>query len=159
MMATRIRQRSAIPAELEQELGSVAEALGCELVHAEFKGGRLLLILDHLDGITLDQCGKFSKEVSAILDVHDFGRGKYLLEVSSPGLDRQLYRSKDFQRFIDHNVRVRFEEADSHRKRTVIGRLENFDEQIGITVIERDNHESLVIPLPSIEVARLEMEH
>ena len=159
MIVPHSRERSAIPAELEEELASVAEAGGCELVHAEFKGNRLRLILDHLDGITLDQCGKFSKEASAILDVHDFGRSNYLLEVSSPGLDRQLFRSEDFRRFVDHNIRVRFEEADSRRKRTVIGKLDDFDEQTGITVIERSSGEPLVIPLLSIEVARLEIEN
>ena len=49
MTVPNTRERSAIPAELEEELASVAEAGGCELVHAEFKGDRLRLILDHRD--------------------------------------------------------------------------------------------------------------
>lgn len=160
MTASFASKRSGIPTELESELTSLAESDGCELVHAEFKGGRLLVILDHRDGITLDQCGQFSRGASAILDVHDFGHGNYVLEVSSPGLDRQFYRTEDFRRFLDHNVRVRFEEADTKRKRTVIGTLDQFDESAdgAITVTDRDTGQALVIPLPHVETARLEME-
>ncbi|MEE8526036.1 MAG: ribosome maturation factor RimP, partial [Thermoanaerobaculia bacterium] len=78
--------QTAIDAELEAELTAVAEGAGCELAHLEFRDGTLRLFLDRPDGgVTLDDCSQVSREVSALLDVHDFGKRKYLLVVSSPG--------------------------------------------------------------------------
>ena len=85
------------PSRIEQitpEIEQVAQAVGCELVHAELKGGVLRLFVDRPEGgVTLADCQLVSKQVSALLDVLDFGTGRYVLEVSSPGLDRQLYRA------------------------------------------------------------------
>src|SRR6185369_3709461 len=77
-------------AELQPELEAIAESAGCELVHVEIKGGVLRLFLDKPEGITLADCEHVSKLASAYLDVVDFGKSRYVLEVSSPGLDRQL---------------------------------------------------------------------
>ncbi|HRU10899.1 MAG TPA: ribosome maturation factor RimP, partial [Thermoanaerobaculia bacterium] len=114
-----------IDAELVAELESLAAASGCELVHCEFKGGVLRLFIDRPDGVTLEDCEHVSRQASALLDVADFGSSRYTLEVSSPGLDRQLYRPRDYQRFAGRRVRVTYRpEAAEARKRTVVGRLE-----------------------------------
>jgi ribosome maturation factor RimP len=136
--------------ELEAEIGEIAQAAGCELIHAEWKGGVLRLVLDRqarqapapegaateavvavTEGVTLADCEHVAKQTSALLDVLDFGNGRYLLEVSSPGLDRQLYRPSDYQRFAGRLARVTYETADPAepgvtRRRTVVARLAEF---------------------------------
>lgn len=155
--------RSVIDDDLERELAAVAERAGCELVHAEFKGGVLRLFIDRPEeGVTLADCELVSKQVSPLLDVLDFGSGRYTLEVSSPGLDRQLYRARDFERFVGRKVRVTFFEDGG--KRTVVGRLEAFDDDEGggtATVAEEDRGAASAthaIPLSDVSVARLEIE-
>lgn len=154
--------RAVVDDDLERELTAVAEGAGCELVHAEFKGGVLRLYIDRPEGgVTLADCETVSKQVSALLDVLDFGAGRYLLEVSSPGLDRQLYRARDYQRFVGRKVRVTW--FDSGDKRTVVGRLEAFDPAGGgtATVAEEGPDTPAAshhIPLAEVAVARLEVE-
>ena len=149
-----------IDSRLETEFAEIAATSGCELVHAAFAAGRLCVILDHPEGVTLEHCQSFSKQVSALLDVQDYGPNQYLLEVSSPGLDRQLFRKKDYRRFIDSKVRVRFLDAASRKKRTIVGILESFSDDAGgrIVVVDNDSGETMVIALQRIEVARLEID-
>jgi ribosome maturation factor RimP len=73
------------------------------------EGRRLTLwvYLDHPDGITLEQCGEVSPEVSAALDVVDPIAEAYDLRVSSPGLDRPLMSSTDFERFLGRTAQIR----------------------------------------------------
>jgi ribosome maturation factor RimP len=160
--------------ELWNELESIADAGGCELVHAELRGGTLRLTIDRPEspsgekqgerqGVTLADCEHVSKQVSAFLDVLDFGRERYVLEVSSPGLDRQLYRPKDYQRFVGSKVKVTFLEPDGGKKRTVVGRLEEMRPAgpagaEGEITVATEGGETLDLPLPSIQVARLEIE-
>jgi ribosome maturation factor RimP len=149
-----------ISPEHEAEFTAIAAHSGCELVHVEFKGSVLQLILDREEGgVTLADCERVSKQVSAWLDVVDFGRNRYFLEVSSPGLDRQLYHPRDYQRFVGSLVRVTYSSPEIH-KRTLVARLLAFDPAGPgeITVAEEKTGESLRIPLDQIQKARLEIE-
>jgi len=155
--------------DLMAEFEAIADSAGLELVHAEFRGGNLRIFIDRPDGgIDLSDCEWVSKQVSALLDVVDFGRQRYVLEVSSPGLDRQLYRPRDYERFTGHKVRVTFFAAESG-KRTVVGRLERFrpaepedadgDASGGEITLEVDDGERLELSLADVQVARLEIEY
>lgn len=158
-------------AEIRPEIESIASASGCELWHAELKGGTLRLFLDKPEGVTLSDCEYVSKLVSAYLDVVDFGKSRYVLEVSSPGLDRQLYRPGHFERFVGHKARVTLEDPATGRRRTVVGRLEAFERPepvSGETVFEEDarvvvaveepKEERLEVRYREIQQARLEIE-
>lgn len=154
MKTTRIDE------ELERELAAVAERCGCELVHIAFSGNSLRLVLDREEGgVDLSHCEAVSRQVSALLDTLDFGPGKYVLEVSSPGLDRQLYRDRDYERFVGHRVRVTWRSPEGG-KRTDTGVLESFDAggggRIGLRPGEAE--EVWTIRLADIGVARLEIE-
>lgn len=147
--------------ELLDELSSIAMHQGCELLSAEFKGGALRLVLDRLEGgVTLADCEATSKLASAYLDVTEFGAGRYTLEVSSPGLDRQLYGPRDYERFLGHAVRVTYAAPETERRRTITGRLAAFHPEAGgtITVDADAPRETLTIPLARIKLARLEIE-
>lgn len=95
---------------LQTLLEPLVESLGYELVLLEFspssKSGLLRLFLDKPDGITLEDCERVSREVSALLDVEDPISTAYRLEVSSPGLDRPLVRPEHFQRFLNEQARI-----------------------------------------------------
>lgn len=84
------------------------EALGFELVGIECqRAGRFLTVRLYIDkegGVTIDDCSDVSRQVSAIFDVEDPIADKYNLEVSSPGLDRPLFTTEHYQRFIDRDV-------------------------------------------------------
>ncbi len=151
-------------AELRPELEQIAAASGCELVHVELKGGVLRLILDKPDGgVTLADCELVSKLSSAYLDVADFGRSRYVLEVSSPGLDRQLYKAADVERFLGRLARVSFTDPGSSTKKTVVGRLQELqgdshgDEAL-VVLVDDDSGERTEVRWKDVRIARLEIE-
>ena len=141
---------------LEQELRAAARDVACELLHVAFKGGVLQVVLDHPDGVTLEHCEAVSKQASTLLDTEDFGADRYVLEVTSPGLDRQLFGPDDYRRFAGHRVRVTHFATEGGRKATVVGELAAFDESAGdaIRVVEETGVEHR-IPLSEIKLARL----
>lgn len=146
--------------DIESELARLAEQHGCELLEARYAGGRLRLVLDREGGVSLGDCEAVSKDASALLDVLDFGRGQYTLEVSSPGLDRPLYGPRDYRRFVGRRVRVRHTDPETGRRATVAGRLARFDEGDGgsIGLTETEAKLDLEIRLADIDSARLEIE-
>jgi ribosome maturation factor RimP len=152
-------------AEIRPEIESIAEASGCELWHAELKGGTLRLFLDKPEGVTLSDCEYVSKLVSAYLDVVDFGKSRYVLEVSSPGLDRQLYRPGHWEGSVGRRVRVTLEDPRTGKRRTVTGRLAAFERAEGaseedarVVVVEEPQEERLEVSLREIRQARWEIE-
>ena len=89
----------------------VAQSSGLELVDLELQGGgksrMLRAYIDKPGGVTHEDCATFSREVSTIFDVEDAVPGSsYLLEVSSPGLDRKLFKPEDYQRFTGSLVKL-----------------------------------------------------
>jgi ribosome maturation factor RimP len=153
---------TALSRELTAELGEIAAARGCELLHAEFVGGVLRLVLDRPEeqgGVGLADCEAVSKEASALLDVAEFGRGRYTLEVSSPGLDRPFYRTSDYKRFLGRRVRVRFRAPETGKRATVVGRLAAYREADGeIELTETETKRDLRIRLADVELTRLTIE-
>ena len=113
-----------VPKEVQEELQAIAGRCGCELLDAAYSGGVLKLVVDREAGVTVTECSKVSREASAFLDVVDFGRGHYTLEVTSPGLDREFYSESDYQRFLGERVRVSW--MDENRKRTDTARLKSY---------------------------------
>ena len=126
-------------------------SMGYELVGVEYqsggKGGGLLRVyIDSADGISADDCQKVSYQVSGVLDVEDPIPGHYTLEISSPGLDRLLFRPEDFERFAGQQVKLRTASPVDGR-RNFKGRLVGLRD--GQVVIEQDDGEvSLAYHLP-----------
>jgi ribosome maturation factor RimP len=162
-------------AEITPEIESIARGVGCELVHAELKGGILRIFLDKEEGgVALADCEQVSRYVSAYLDVLDFGAGRYVLEVSSPGLDRQLYKPRDYERFAGRLARVTFEDPATGRKRTEVARLRGLRRPegaseasgastagtAGIVALLEDGRTGEIreLPLENVKLARLEVE-
>ena len=102
-------------------LTPTVESLGFELVRVTYGGGRkptLQIMAERPDGtMSVDDCATLSREVSALMDVEDPLDGEYLLEVSSPGIDRPLTRRKDFERWTGFEAKVEMVHAIDDRRR------------------------------------------
>ena len=140
---------------LREMLEPGIRTLGFELVALEYspEGGRnvLRVYIDHPNGITVDHCATVSRQVSAVLDVEDPIPEHYVLEVSSPGLDRPLVKREDFERYAGETVKLRLHEALDGRK-NFKGLLVGLD---GDSVIVEVDQEQYRVPLTRIERARL----
>jgi ribosome maturation factor RimP len=162
--ASQKKPKTALPSEIAGELAELAAASGCQLEHLEWKGGVLRLMLDRVEGgITLADCELISKQTSALLDVLDFGRGHYVLEVSSPGLDRPLYRPSDYARFSGRLARVTFLDPETGKKKTVQARLQGLEtaepeEESRVRIVEEKSGEERTLRFAEIQRARLEVE-
>lgn len=141
--------------QLGELLGPVVANLGYELWEIEYApragGGLLRLYIDSPDGISLDDCEKVSRAVSAVLDEADPIPNEYTLEVSSPGLDRVLRTQAHFARFAGSRVKVEMIALINGRKRFQ-GRLQKVGES-EIT-LETDGGE-VSLPIDDIHRARL----
>lgn len=97
--------------------------LGYEIIRLtytkELKRPTLQILIDRLDGetITVEDCTRVSRSISAILEVEDPIESAYILEVSSPGIDRPLIKLKDFERFKGFEAKIEMSEAINGRKR------------------------------------------
>lgn len=141
------------------EIWSVVEpvvlGMGYEMVGAELggkPGDRILRVyIDTADGVTVDDCEAVSRQLSAVLDVEDpVGEG-YVLEVSSPGVDRPLFRREDYARFAGENVFVRLGYAFEGRRRFK-GRLEGVEEEAVLVDVDGSVWR---LPLEAVESAHL----
>ena len=108
----------------------VAASSGLEVVEIELRGGgksrMLRIFIDKPGGVTHEDCASVSREVGTIFEVEDaMPGGAYTLEVSSPGLDRKLFRAADFERFRGSRVRLTTKEP-VNGNRHFEGRLESF---------------------------------
>ena len=101
---------SPIEERLTDLLAPVIEGLGFELVRIKVMGGNqpIIQVMAEMPdrSMTVANCAKLSREISAVLDVDDPIAGKYTLEVSSPGIDRPLTRLKDFEDFRGFEAKV-----------------------------------------------------
>jgi ribosome maturation factor RimP len=130
--------------------------MGYELVGVEFyqrgTGGAVLRVyIDHEKGITLDDCGAVSHQLSGVLDVEDPIAGHYDLEVSSPGMDRPLFTAEHFERFCGRKVRLRLA-AKLDGRRKLEGRICGLKSEVVSLEVDGETWE---IPLSMVESARL----
>ena len=139
---------------------SVASEYGVGIADIELTGSlrrpTLRIFIDKEGGITLDDCEKFSRAFSAVLDVEDPIRVPYVLEVSSPGLDRPLKRLRDFEMNIGKLARVVTKESIENQN-FFVGRIKEVKGDSIILVIESDRE--IDIPFGKVSKARLEIEN
>lgn len=141
---------------LRQLLQPVVEALGCELWGVDLQTGaktkllRIYIDKDH-DLVGIEDCERVSRQASSILDVEDAINGEYILEVSSPGMDRPLYEIGQYERYVgeDISLRLRF---PYEGRRNFKGRLTGVDGDEIILVVT--DHEYL-FPVEGIEKANV----
>ena len=130
------------------------ERLGCKVWGLELFGRHsnqtLRIFIDNKDGISVEDCEKVSKHVSKVLDTENDFSEKYMLEISSPGLDRKFFYKEQYQEFINESIRVTF--FDNDNKKTIKGNLKEVDDMSIKLEIKEEIHE---IPFSSIIQANL----
>jgi ribosome maturation factor RimP len=145
---------------LEQRVMGLLEptvsTLGYELLGVEYlaqgKHSRLRLYIDSPAGIGLEDCETVSHQVSGVLDVEDPIRGQYSLEVSSPGLDRPLFQTEHFARFVGQKVKLRLHRPHEGQ-RNFHGRIKSVEN--GQIYIGMDDGGQLALSIEEIEKANL----
>lgn len=131
---------SDLAERVEDMIGPALHAMGFDVVRILLMGGPaavLQIMAERRDGrpMSVDDCARISRTVSALLDVEDPIAGAYTLEVSSPGIDRPLVKERDFERFVGHEARIETREPVAGRRR-FRGRLEGLGEGVVRIVTE-----------------------
>jgi len=131
------------------------EAMGFRLVRVQFIGGdrpSLQIMAEDADGkMSIDDCARISRAISAVLDVEDPIAGPYALEVSSPGIDRPLISEDDFRRFAGFQAKVEMGRPIDGRRRFK-GRLRGLEDGMVGIESEKETHE---LPYQDITKAKL----
>ena len=140
---------------LRELLQPVVEALGAQLWGLDLQsGGRrklLRIYIDRDEGVDVELCAAVSRQVSAIMDVEDPIQGEYVLEVSSPGMDRPLYELAHYQQLLGEQiaVKLRFAYEGQRNFKGLLQAVEGDD----IVLVVAD-HEYL-FPIEGIEKANV----
>ncbi len=148
----------------ENLIEPILEKNGFELVDVEYvrEGSNWFLraYIDKPGGITVDDCETVSRELSELLDKEDYIDESYILEVSSPGLGRQLKKEKDFARSIGEDVEVKlYKGIKMMRKKKEVsvkeidGVLTRYDENT--VTIEMEDGKELELNRTDIAIIRL----
>lgn len=141
--------------KLSEMIQPVVEALGCELWGVEHlsmgRHSTLKVFIDSPKGIEVDDCARVSRQVSSLLDVEDPVGGRYTLEVSSPGLDRRLFKLEQYVAYVGADIRIRLKRPyDGKRKFT--GQLRGVE---GDEIILGQKDEEILFPFEEIERANV----
>ena len=141
--------------QLQAILAPVVEAMEYQCWGVEYVSqGRhsvLRVYIDHDEGIGVDDCELVSRQLSAVLDVEDPIGGEYVLEVSSPGMDRALFTLEQFAAYTGHQVRIKTRVAIEER-RNFLGILKGIEDQD--VVVQVDQYEYL-LPIEFIDKANV----
>ena len=133
------------------------QSLGCEIWGIEFfgkhKNQTLRIYIDNKNGISIEDCEKVSKHVVKLLDVENDFSNKYLLEVSSPGLDRKFFYENQYQDYINSSINVKYLNS-SKDKVTIQGIMTRVTDS---ALFLDSEQETIEIPFSSIIQANLIM--
>lgn len=150
---------------IEKRVRDVAESAagdyGVELVHVEVarSGGRgetiARIFIDKPEGVTHGDCAHVSRHTAAVLDAEDFLHGNYTLEVSSPGLERGLYKRADYERFSGRLATIKAAKPINNQ-RNFRGRILGVDADS--VVFEDRTNGQVFIPLELIAKGNLEID-
>lgn len=139
-----------------------AEDEGLELVSVDIlgRGSKTMLkvIIDREGSVNIGDCERMSRSLESLLDVEDPIQGTYVLEVSSPGLDRPLVKQKDFEKSIGKLARITTSEKINNET-FFIGRITDAGEGwVRLKIEEKNKSKDIFIPMDKIKKARLEVE-
>ena len=149
-------RRLSLQTRITELAEQIAASMGMEVILVEIKGdGNRSIVrtfIDQPSGVTLDDCERFSKRLSVTLDVEDWIPFTYILEVSSPGVNRPLVKETDFQRYCGKNAKVRTRlplEGQSNFKGKIVSVTE------GRITLEITSGKQVGIAIADIEKANL----
>jgi ribosome maturation factor RimP len=150
----RLVMEDGLAARLAALAAPVAQSLGYRLVRVRLSGPVLQIMAEREDGsFSIEDCEKFSRALSPVLDAEDVMAKSYQLEVSSPGIDRPLVRRSDFIGHVEHEIKIELNQMLQSRKRGR-GVLKSANEQ-GIELKFDDAPENFSVPYSAIADAKL----
>jgi len=114
---------------------------------------KLTLYIDSKSGININDCEKVSNQVTHILDIENICNGDYILEVSSPGLDRVLMTKEHFAKYINKKVKLKLKWLVKNRK-NIVGMIKDVNDNF---VVINDKTDIYEIEYDSIDNARLKI--
>lgn len=152
-----------VQGSVSERIQSLAEQTaidhGLELVHVEVAGPDghpiVRVFIDKPGGVTHEDCSEVSHHLGTVLDVEDFIHSAYTLEVSSPGIERGLYKRADYERFAGSLARLKTRTAIKGQ-RNFRGRIAGVDHEA--VVFDDRTSGKVTIPLDSIAKANLEID-
>jgi ribosome maturation factor RimP len=141
--------------KLSELLAPIVEDLGFTFWGLEYQVRKvdalLRVYIDSPNGISVNDCAKVSHEVAGILDVEEPISMAYILEVSSPGMDRILFSAEQFSEFLGNDVKIKLNQmVDGRRK--IKGKIESVNDE-KITIQSDDEH--ITIAFDQIMRARI----
>ncbi len=123
-------ENASIEERIREIAAGAAKKNGVEFVHCEIVGAKrnmtVRVFIDKSGGVSVEDCATVSRSMEETLDADDFIPSTYLLEVSSPGLERELYSVADFKRFAGQKVKVKLASAVNGQK-VFVGKIEGVD--------------------------------
>ena len=147
---------------IQKMIEPVINALGLQLWGVEYLGqGRhtlLRIFLDKAGGVNIEDCAEASRQISSILDVEDPIKDEYTLEVSSPGMDRILFRPEQYKLYLNSKLKIRLS-GNVGGRRNFTGVLRDVTGADGeVEIIVMVDEEETRFPLHTIEKANLVIE-
>lgn len=152
-------ERGSIEERIRTIAIKAADQINIEFVHLEFAGTKrnqvIRVFIDKPGGVTIEDCSDVSRRIEEVVDAEDFIPWQYVLEVSSPGLDRELYQISDFERFAGKLAKVKMV-AGFDGARSYNGRILTVD---GDQIVFDDRSEGEVkFPYSSVAKANLKID-
>lgn len=150
--ATGVNRKEA---DIETLLAPVVALEGCEIWGVEYRAqgrhSKLSIYIDAPEGVDVDDCERVSRRVSDVLDVEDVLSGSYTLEVSSPGMDRILFKPEQYERCAGEEIDVRLNYPMDGTKRIkgVLMGLESGE------IVVRFGEDEYLLPLENVQRARV----
>lgn len=152
-------EQASIGQRIEKIAAAAAEKNGVEFVHSEMAGTKrnmtVRVYIDKPEGVTIEDCSAVSHAIEEVLDADDFIPSAYVLEVSSPGLERGLYSVEDFKKFAGKKAKIKTAQPINGQA-NYNGRIAGVeDEEI---VFEDRTSGTVRIPFDSVDKANLKVD-
>ena len=155
IMTERLKRETGPALRIASMAEPVLDSMGFRLVRVKLIGSTVQIMAERPDGtFTIDDCEKFSKAFSPLMDVADVISSRYQLEVSSPGIDRSLVRPEDFENWSGHECKIEMAVPQAGRKR-FRGILEGYAEGEARLYIDNPEGgvEKLLVGLPFKDIS------
>ena len=142
-------------AQIEALLEPVVALENCDIWGVEYlsqgRHSKLRLYIEKDDGVSVDDCARVSRRVSDVLDVEEVLPGAYTLEVSSPGMDRILFKPEQFADCVGERIDVRLSYPFEGKKR-IVGVLSGIEDGEAVVRVDQDEY---LLPLENVQRARV----
>ena len=147
--------------QIEQVLEAPLGRLGFEIVRVQMQDSKrqvLEIMIERVnrDPVSVSDCIAVSREASVLLDVEDSLKSAYVLEVTSPGMDRPLIKPKDFERFIGSRIKIQTMAIIDDQRRFQ-GVLKGFEDEKVVIEVEVGKNEGEVVRIPFQEIRKAKL--